>query len=423
MFTLCSHSSNDRRVLQRDKEANVGVETVILKLSSARSRLAMTHTRDNKSAFSSASNQRRRSALSKSFPEIPGQSISRQKGRGSPSNRSGRFENLQRERIDDGWDNLEQKEVLKTEIQTERAKSIITRNNSPDISFDRSINPYRGCEHGCIYCYARPTHSYLGLSPGLDFETRLFAKTNAPELLWKELAKPGYVPKPIALGTNTDPYQPLEKDFEITRQILEILEATRHPVTIVTKSQMITRDLPLLTRMANRNLVKVAISVTSLDHRFARKLEPRATTPKKRLEALRQLSDAGIPTAVMVAPIIPALNTHEIEAILQAAKAAGVQEAGYVILRLPLEVRDLFVEWLRAEFPSVTNRVLAQVLDIREGKAYRGERMRGRGAFADSIADRFELTRKKLQLGIRELRLNTDDFKAPSVPGAQLNLF
>ena len=386
----------------------------------------MKHSRENKSDTSPASDRHRPSELENSFPEISEQAVPRQRGRGSTSNRGGRFENLLRERVDDGWDNLEQIEVLKTEIQIENAKSIITRNKSPDISFDRSINPYRGCEHGCVYCYARPTHSYMGLSSGLDFETRLFAKTNAPELLWKELAKPGYIPRPIALGTNTDPYQPIEKEYEITRKILEILEATGHPVTIVTKSQMVLRDLPLLTRMANRNLAKVAISVTSLDHIFARKLEPRATTPKKRLDALRQLSDAGIPTAVMVAPIIPSLNAHEIESILESAKEAGVLEAGYVILRLPLEVRDLFVEWLRAEFPNAANRVLAQVLEMRDGKAYRsewGERMRGRGVFADSIADRFELTRKKLKLGIRELRLNTNDFKPPAVPGAQLDLF
>src|SRR5215813_11879010 len=262
----------------------------------------------------------------------------RRRGRGAQSNASGRYEPLARVAFDDGWRNLEDLPPFKTTVAIEAARRIITRNDSPDISFDRSINPYRGCEHGCVYCYARPTHAYLGLSPGLDFESKLFAKPDAPRM--------------IAIGTNTDPYQPIEKQHQIMRRLLEVLERFGHPVGIVTKSALVLRDLDILSRMAKRNLVKVALSVTTLDPKLARVMEPRAATPSRRLDALRQLAAAGVPTSVMVAPVIPAINDAEIERILDAAAAAGVQRAGYVLLRLPLEVRDLFREWLMANFPD-----------------------------------------------------------------------
>src|SRR6188508_1165301 len=269
----------------------------------------------------------------------------RRRGRGAQSNSSGRFEAEARVAFDDGWQSLDDLPPFKTTVSLDTSRKVITRNESPDIGFDRSINPYRGCEHGCVYCYARPTHAYLGLSPGLDFESKLLAKPDAPELLEKELAAPGYEPRMIAIGTNTDPYQPIERDYKIMRGVLEVLERTGHPVGIVTKSALVTRDIDILSRMAKRNLVKVALSVTTLDPKLARTMEPRAATPARRLDALRQLSEAGIPTSVMVAPVIPAINDAEIERILDAAAMAGVRGAGYVMLRLPLEVRELFVEW------------------------------------------------------------------------------
>ena len=263
----------------------------------------------------------------------------RRRGRGAVGNATGRFERLQRSSFDDGWDGSASLEPFATTVEVEAARSIITTNQSTDISFDQSINPYRGCEHGCVYCYARPTHAYLGLSPGLDFETRLYAKTNAAALLEAELAAPGYVPKTIALGTNTDPYQPIERQHEITRQILMVLERTRHPVGIVTKSALVTRDIDILSRMARDGLAKVALSVTTLDRTLARAMEPRAATPGRRLDAIRQLTGAGIPTAVMVAPSVPSLTDSETERILEAARDAGATEAGYVLLRLPNDVR------------------------------------------------------------------------------------
>src|SRR5262249_34289616 len=260
----------------------------------------------------------------------------RRHGRGAQSNASGRYEPLARIAFDDGWQSFEELPPVKTTVTIDTTRKIITRNESPDISFDRSINPYRGCEHGCIYCFARPTHAYLGLSPGLDFETKLFAKPDAAKLLERELSAPSYVPRTIAIGTNTDPYQPIEREHQIMRRILEVLDRCGHPVGIVTKSALVLRDLDILARMAQRHLVKVALSVTTLDRRLARVMEPRAATPARRLEALRQLPAAGIPASVMVAPIIPALNDSEIERILDAAAAIGVREAGYVLLRLPL---------------------------------------------------------------------------------------
>ncbi|MDP1584282.1 MAG: PA0069 family radical SAM protein, partial [Bradyrhizobium sp.] len=276
----------------------------------------------------------------------------RRRGRGAQSNSSGRFEAEARVAFDDGWQSLDDLPPFKTTVALDTARKVITRNDSPDIGFDRSINPYRGCEHGCVYCFARPTHAYLGLSPGLDFESKLFAKPDASQLLEKELAAQDYEPRMIAIGTNTDPYQPIERERKIMRGILEVLERAGHPVGIVTKSALVTRDIDILSRMAKRNLAKVALSVTTLDPKLARTMEPRASAPARRLEALRQLSEAGIPATVMVAPVIPALNDSEIERILDAAFHAGAREASYVLLRLPLEVRDLFREWLMANYPD-----------------------------------------------------------------------
>ncbi len=276
----------------------------------------------------------------------------RRRGRGALSNGDGRFERHTHVEDDDGWGSLETLERFTTETQIEQARSIISHNDSPDLSFDRSINPYRGCEHGCIYCYARPTHAYLGHSPGLDFETKLYAKTNAAELLENELAKPGYVPKTIALGAVTDPYQPIERTYQISRQILEVMDRTSHPVGIVTKSALVVRDIDILQRLAERDLVRVALSVTTLDARVARAMEPRAATPSRRIETIKRLSEAGIPTTIMTAPIIPGLTDYEIEAILTAGRDAGAESASYVLLRLPLELKTLFREWLEESFPD-----------------------------------------------------------------------
>jgi DNA repair photolyase len=349
----------------------------------------------------------------------------RRRGRGALSNTSGRFELESRVAFDDGWVSDEELPPLKTRVQEEQARTIITRNDSPDISFDRSINPYRGCEHGCIYCYARPSHCYLGHSAGLDFETQLYAKPNAAALLERELAAPGYAPATMALGTNTDPYQPIERDRRITRSVLEVLERASHPVGIVTKSALVVRDLDILERMARRGLAKVALSITTLDRHLARRMEPRASTPARRLDAIRQLSEAGIPTAVMVAPVIPALNDHEIEAILSAAKSAGAQQAGYVMLRLPLELKELFREWLATEVPDRANRVLHLLQSMHGGKDYVatfGTRGRGRGPYADQIAGRFHLTLKRLGLNQQRLALRTDLFTPPVPAGGQLRL-
>jgi len=349
----------------------------------------------------------------------------RRRGRGSVSNHSGRFETQKRNEADDGWESLGRLEPFVTSVQEERAKSIISNNTSPDIGFDQSINPYRGCEHGCVYCYARPTHAFLGLSAGLDFETRLFAKVNAPELLEKELAKPGYGVKTIALGTNTDPYQPIERRYRIMRRLLEILERANHPVGIVTKSALVLRDKDILSAMAKRGLVKVALSVTTLDRKLARAMEPRASTPEKRLEALEELSSAGIPTAVMVAPIIPALNDPEIETILTRAHAAGACEAGYVMLRLPLEIADLLQEWLLEHEPDRAKRVMSLMRSMRGGKDYDsgwGERMRGQGPYAWQIGRRFELATKRLGLNAKNFDLRVDLFEPPVLPGQQMSL-
>jgi DNA repair photolyase len=350
----------------------------------------------------------------------------RRRGRGVQSNASGRYEPHARIAFDDGWRSLEELPPFQTTVQVDTTRKIISRNQSPDIGFDRSINPYRGCEHGCVYCFARPTHAYLGLSPGLDFESKLFVKPEAADLLERELASPNYSPKVIAIGTNTDPYQPIERRYKVMRRILETLDRAGHPVGIVTKSALVTRDLDILARMAERNLVKVALSVTTLNPELARKMEPRAATPMKRLEALRQLSQAGVPTTVMVAPIVPALNDSEIERILDAAAAAGVKEAGYVMLRLPLEVRDLFREWLEANYPDRAGHVFKLVREMRGGKDYDAEwgtRMKGKGPYAWLIGRRFELACEKRGLNVTKRRLSTEHFRHPKPDDAQMSLF
>jgi DNA repair photolyase len=344
------------------------------------------------------------------------------RGRGALSDATPRFENEIRSHEADGWDLPEEFPPLRTQVKQEKAKTIITQNNSPDISFDRSINPYRGCEHGCVYCYARPTHAFLGLSPGLDFETKLFAKANAAGVLERELSAPGYVPKTIAIGTNTDPYQPIERRERVMLRILEVLVRTNHPVGIVTKSALILRDLDLLAPMAEKGLVKVAISVTTLDPSLARKMEPRAATPLRRLETVRQLAEAKIPTAVMVAPIIPAINDAEIEAILARAQAMGASEAGYVLLRLPLEVSDLFIEWLQAHFPEKLQHVMSLMQSVRGGKLY-GTRMAGSGPYAWMLGRRFEAAAKRLGLTRSRAALRCDLFRPPWQSGEQLQLF
>lgn len=348
------------------------------------------------------------------------------RGRGAGLNRSGRFEKDQREVFDDGWETLDELPPLKTTVQEEKARTIITRNSSPDISFDRSINPYRGCEHGCVYCFARPTHAYVGLSPGLDFETKLFAKPNAAELLERELGRPGYQPRTIAIGTNTDPYQPVERRYRLMREILEVLEKANHPVGIVTKSALVLRDVDILSRMAEKGLAKVALSVTSLDKDIARTLEPRASAPHRRLAAIKGLSEAGIPVSVMMAPVIPALTDSEIEAILEAAAENGAGEAGYILLRLPLEVSELFRDWLLRNRPDRYRHVMNILRSMRGGKDYDaewGQRMKGQGPYAQQIGQRFTLAARRLGLNQRRRKLTTALFSAPQTGGVQLSLF
>ena len=350
----------------------------------------------------------------------------RRRGRGTLSNASGRYEPTARIAFDDGWRSIEELPAFETTVTEERARKILTRNDSPDIGFDRSINPYRGCEHGCVYCFARPTHANMGLSAGLDFESKLFVKPDAPDLLEREISAQNYSPRVIAIGTNTDPYQPIERKYEVMRGILEVLDRAGHPVGIVTKSALVTRDIDILSRMARRNLVKVALSVTSLDPKLARVMEPRAATPARRLEAVRQLAAAGIPASVMVAPVIPAINDAEIERILDAAVAAGAREAGYVLLRLPLEVRDLFREWLMANFPDRYRHVFKLIRETRGGKDYDskwGERMTGSGPIAWMIGRRFEAACERLGLNRRKLKLTTEHFTPTRKRPQQLALF
>ncbi len=346
------------------------------------------------------------------------------RGRGALTNRSGRFEALGREPVDDGWDTAETLPPLKTHVTDESARQIITRNDSPDIPFDRSINAYRGCEHGCSYCFARPTHAYMGLSAGLDFETRLFAKPNAAMLLTRELSRPGYKVAPIAMGTNTDPYQPIEQRYRITRSLLEVMSDFNHPVTIVTKSARVVRDLDILADMARRNLVRVAMSVTTLDAKLARAMEPRASTPSRRLEAIRLMAEAGVPTGVMVAPVIPALNDSEIEKILTGAAYAGARTAGFVVLRMPIEIKDLFREWLEENVPDKAAHVISLIRSMRGGKDYDaqwGERMRGTGPYAWQIGRRFEMATRRLGLNKDRVPLDCAAFLVPG-SGRQLDL-
>jgi DNA repair photolyase len=353
----------------------------------------------------------------------------RRRGRGAASNETGRFEPTRREEFDDGWGTDETLKPFKTEIIHERPRTIIARNESPDISFDRSINPYRGCEHGCVYCFARPTHAYLGLSPGLDFESKLFVKDGAAGLLERELAAPNYRARTIALGSNTDPYQPIERQYRVTRSILEVLARTDHPVGIVTKSNLVLRDLDILSAMAAKGLVKVYVSVTTLDKEIARKMEPRAPIPGRRLEAIERLAQAGVPVGVMVAPIVPAVNDSEIETILTRAHAAGAREAGYVMLRLPHELRDIFREWLLVHYPDRLRHSLSLVQSTRGGKDYDsqwGKRMAGSGPYAWMIGRRFEIAATRLGYNENPTLLRCDLFHKPegeSKGPKQLSLF
>jgi len=353
-----------------------------------------------------------------------------QKGRGSISRRDGRFERLNTERVDDGWQakGKDEPDPLRTTLNDERPRAIISRNKSPDIGFDRSINPYRGCEHGCVYCYARPTHAYLGLSPGLDFETRLFAKPNAAELLRRELAKPGHRCATIMLGANTDAYQPVERDRGITRAILEVLNECNHPVAIATKSHLVTRDVDILADMARRNLASVGVSVTTLDNRLANKMEPRAAAPRRRLAAIKTLSEAGVPVAVMAAPMIPALTDWELERILEAASDHGAIGASYILLRLPLELKGLFNEWLLTHRPNAARRVMNKLRESRDGNLYASEfgtRMRGTGRHADMLASRFRLACKRFNLAHgtpARKKLDTTAFVPPQPLDGQMRL-
>jgi DNA repair photolyase len=349
------------------------------------------------------------------------------KGRGALSNLAGRFDSTTLERTDDGWYREEIEEAPAETVLPDRAKSVISSNDSPDVGFDLSINPYRGCSHGCVYCFARPSHSYLGLSPGLDFETKLFYKENAAQLLQAELAKRSYVCKTIALGINTDGYQPLEKRLAVTRSILEVLVRCRHPVTIVTKSALVVRDIDLLADLARDHLVSVSVSITSLQDEIKRTLEPRAASPQARLRVVRQLAEAGIPVGVLLAPVIPAITDHEMEDIMAAAKEAGADSAGYVLLRLPYEVKNLFREWLAEHYPDRAKHVMSLINQSRGGKDYDaqfGVRMTGTGAYAELLRTRFELARRKLSLNDAEARheLTTSLFRQPAANQAQLTL-
>jgi DNA repair photolyase len=369
----------------------------------------------------------------------------RLRGRAAVSNAVGRYERYARVLADDGWSNSRAAPAmpigappeaefweddslppLRTQVTLDSTRTIIARNQSPDISFDQSINPYRGCEHGCIYCFARPTHAYLGMSPGVDFESRLFAKPDAAKLLARELAAPGYVPKTVAIGTNTDPYQPVERTMRITRSILEVLRDFRHPVAIVTKSPLILRDLDILSEMATMGLAKAALSITTLDRKLARAMEPRAGTPSRRLQAIRTLADAGVPAGVMFAPAIPALNDHEMEAVLAAAKEAGARSAGYVLLRLPLEIKDLFREWLEVNAPDRAKHVMTLVRSMRGGKDYDpnwNTRMKGTGPYAEMMARRFHMAVRRLGLNEPSRPLDLGQFRRPPRSGDQLALF
>lgn len=368
-----------------------------------------------------------RADVDRADPDLPGEApvverpLVARKGRGAVINIQGRYEVDARASFDDGWsqDETQDAPTLRTQVFEERAKSILTRNQSPDIPFNVSLNPYRGCEHGCIYCFARPTHSYLGLSPGLDFESQIYAKVNAAELLERELAKPTYVPEPIALGVATDAYQPVERERHITRDVIEVLSRAGHPFAAITKSSLIERDIDLLAPMAERNLFSAAITITTLDSAIARTLEPRAAAPARRLKAIRALTDAGIPVAVSIAPVIPFVTEPDLERILEACRDAGAIAASYIVLRLPWEVSPLFEQWLQAHFPDRADRVMGRVRDMRGGKNYDASfatRMKGTGLWAELIRQRFTHAAKRF--GLNERRrgvLDMAQFERPSI--------
>lgn len=354
---------------------------------------------------------------------LPGQRL---RGRGVDTNRAGRFEATTREAVDDGWDIAEDERTVRTEVREERPRSAISYNRSPDLPFDRSINPYRGCEHGCIYCYARPTHAYLNLSPGLDFETRLIARPGIAAVLEEELRKPAYTVQPLAIGTNTDPYQPVERDYGIMRAVLQVLAAFRHPVWITTRGTTIERDIDLIAPLAAQGLAAVSVSVTTLDADLARRMEPRAPAPQRRLQMIGRLARAGIPVRIQVSPLIPALTDHELEAVMEAGRDAGASYANSIPLRLPLEVADLFRRWIETTFPERAARVMGRVRELHGGKDYDsafGTRMRGQGPWADLIHRRADLARKRLGLGNGLPPLRCDLFERPPQPGDQLALF
>ncbi|WP_293904098.1 PA0069 family radical SAM protein [Phenylobacterium sp.] len=364
------------------------------------------------------------SGFTSQIPQPGPQSI---RGRGARSNASGRFESQLREAFDDGWTEEDARpQQTPTTVSAENAKVIISRNDSPDVGFSASINPYRGCEHGCIYCYARPAHAYMGLSPGLDFETKLFFKPNAARLLEAELSMPRYRPELIHIGGNTDPYQPQERTLRVTRGILEVLVAFRHPFSVITKSALVVRDLDLLAVAAAEGLTRVAVSVTTLDRKLARSMEPRAATPDKRVDAIRRLADAGVPVTVMFAPGIPGLNDHEMEAVLERAAQAGASGAGYVALRLPREIKDLFREWLETDHPDRARRVMSLVRQMRGGKDYDaewGSRMTGQGPLANLMNARFHAARKRYGLDQPWAPLELGKFRLPAKAGDQIDLF
>ncbi len=350
----------------------------------------------------------------------------RPRARGALSNAVGRYESHAREAHDDGWDIPHDDELLRTEVRLERPRSAISYNRSPDLPFDRSINPYRGCEHGCSYCFARPSHAYLNLSPGLDFETRLIARPGIGDVLWHELAAKSYAPAPMAIGTNTDPYQPIEARHRVMREVLQVLSDWQHPVAITTKGTLVERDLDLLGPMGQAGLARVGISITTLDAGLCRALEPRAASPARRLEAIRRLTAAGVPVRVMVAPVIPGLTDSELDAILAAAKAAGAVAASWIMLRLPQEVSPLFQDWLAAKVPDRAAKVMARVREVHGGRDYDaafGKRMRGEGIWAELIAKRFRLARAREGLTEAQPPLRCDLFTRPARPGDQLSLF
>jgi DNA repair photolyase len=354
---------------------------------------------------------------------LPDQRI---RARGADTNRAGRFEATASEAFDDGWDLPEEERLVATDVRLERPRSAISWNRSPDLPFDRSINPYRGCEHGCIYCYARPTHAYLNLSPGLDFETQLIARPGIAAVLEAELRRPTYRAAPLAIGTNTDPYQPVERDHAIMPEVLAVLSAFRHPVWITTRGTTIERDIDLIAPMAAERLASVSVSVTTLDEGLARKMEPRAPSPKRRLQIIRRLSEAGIPVRIQVSPLIPALTDHELEAVMEAGRDAGARAANTIPLRLPLEVADLFRDWLAATFPDRAARVMGRVRELHGGRDYDpefGKRMRGQGLWAELIHRRADLARKRLGLDEGLPALRTDLFAPPPQIGDQLSLF